>query len=71
MPVESCSSKHIHSLRCLYQCLPFPATQEVSIMSDVFFMSLFGFLAFVLLGWGFYAGVQLNKDRKDVQKNDR
>jgi hypothetical protein len=45
--------------------------KEVVAMGDAFFMSLFGFLSFLLLGSGFYAAVMLNKDRKDVQKNDR
>lgn len=39
-------------------------------MLDIFFMSLFGFLSFILLGWGAYCGIQLNKSRADVQKND-
>lgn len=40
-------------------------------MDDGIFMILFSLLAIILLGGGYYACVVLNKERRDVEKNDQ
>ncbi|WP_313335289.1 hypothetical protein [Pseudomonas oryzihabitans] len=39
-------------------------------MNDSLFMTLFSILALLLLGGGVYGCVILNRQRKDIEKND-
>ncbi|MGF7242005.1 hypothetical protein ABIC11_002443 [Pseudomonas oryzihabitans] len=39
-------------------------------MNDSIFMTLFSILALLLLGGGVYSCVILNRQRKDIEKND-
>lgn len=39
-------------------------------MNDSLFMTLFSILAVLLLGGGIYGCVTLNRQRKDIEKND-